>query len=153
MERFNSGITDIFKMEIDDQAKSNFIEISRWTKFIAVVFFVMFGLILLAGIILAILIPTLSSQPQFAAMGSYGPVLIIICTLALIAVYFYPTYALLKFSGNVKAGLNTGDKELFNSSIRHLKGMFKYMGILMIIILILYGVEIIFGLLVAMGNH
>ena len=149
MERFNTGITDIFKMEIDDQAKSNFIETARWAKFIAIVLFVIFGIFLLAGILLAVLLPSLGTSQQFASLGALGPVFIIFIVLILVGVYFYPTYALLKFSNNIREGLNTGNKEQFNTAIRHLKGMFKYMGIMMIVLLAIYGIEIVVGVVAA----
>ena len=142
MERFNSGITDIFKMEIDDYSKSNFIEMSRWTKFLAVVFFTISSIAVVAGVFLSFLAPRLNNASQITSAGTPGPAIIITSILVGIATNFFPAYSLLKYSSNVRSALKTGNKDQFNAAIRHLKNMFKYVGILMIIMLLVYGIGI-----------
>ena len=144
----NEG-NDIFRLEIDEEAKSNLLEMSRWTKFLSIIGFIFIGLIIVAGILFGVMISTLYSNMGsnlFAGMGTTG---IIILYVVIGAIYFYPTYALLKYSTNMKAALNTADKARFNTAIYHLKNVFKYIGILLIIILVLYGVVIIFALIAA----
>jgi len=43
--------------------------------------------------------------------------------------------------------VKTNDKGRFNEAITYLKGMFKYWGIFMLILLGLYGVIMIFGII------
>jgi hypothetical protein len=66
--------------------------------------------------------------------------------LVAIAIYFYPIYALMRYSGAMKIAMNTNSKEHFNTSITYLKNAFKYMGILMIILLCLYGIMFVIGI-------
>jgi Family of unknown function (DUF5362) len=155
---FNREESDIFKLEIDPQAKRSFLEMARWTKFLAVLGFVFLSLMLTMGIFFAVFLRTFAEnyggmQAQaIANMGAAGPIAVVAIFLIVIGVYFYPTYALFKYSQCIKVALNTDNKEQFNLAIKYLKNMFKYMGILMIAFLVLYGFQIAAGALSAAGK-
>ena len=158
MERFNIGKQEIFKLEIDQDAKTSFLEMARWTKFLAILGFVVLGLIMSIGIIFSIYLPTFAesmggpSATAISSLGAAGPLLVIAFFLVFAAVEIYPIYALFKFSSSIKKALNTDSKEQFNSAIRHLKHMFKYFGILAIIVLALYGIQICLAILGSVGK-
>jgi len=153
MERFNIGQQDIFKLEIDENAKTTFLEMARWTKFLAVLGFVALGLFLTLGIIISIFLPIFAesmggpSATAIASLGMAGPVFVIIFFLIFIGIEVYPIYALMKYSSGIKKALTTENKEQFNRAIKHLKNMFKYFGILAIIMLVCWGIDIIFSIL------
>ena len=146
MEPFYSGNSDIFKLEIDAQAKSSFLEMARWTKFLAILGFVLMGLTLLAGIAMAFLLTRFGESSggasSLSGLGAAGPVYIIAAFVFGVSIYFYPTYALLRYSTCISRALNTDNKVLFNTAIKYLKNSFKYIGILTIILLVLYGLAL-----------
>ena len=146
MENYNHNKPDIFTLEVDEYGKATFLEMTRWTKFLAILGFVMIGLMLLFGVGMAMMASTFS-QMSTNPMGNIGGVGIFIVVLFAIGVYFYPIYALLKYSSGMKLAMQTNSKEQFNSAIMYLKNMFKYIGILMIIFLCLYAVLIVFAIL------
>lgn len=157
MDYFSKGQSDIFKLEIDENAKGNFLEMSRWTKFLAILGFVMLGIALVLGIFLALFISAFAelggpSSQALASLGAAAPIFIIVMVLIIVGIYIYPTYALLKYSNCIKAALTTDNKEMFNRAIRYLKYMFKYMGILMIVVLAIYGLEILFAIIKVAGR-
>ena len=156
MEPFNRGNSDIFKLEVDAAAKSNFLEMARWTKFLAILGFVFLGLMLAAGIFFGLNMSDISSayggNATIAGATGVVQVLIIVLFVIIVAVYIYPTYALLKYSSCIKTAIAAENKEQFNLAIKYLKNMFKYIGILMIICLVLYGLEIIFVIIAAMNR-
>jgi hypothetical protein len=80
-------------------------------------------------------------------LGAFGTAGTILYVLLIVAIEFYPIYALLKFSNQIKPALHTSNQEQFNSALGHLKGMFKYIGIIAIIILSLYAIGIIFAII------
>jgi hypothetical protein len=63
--------------------------------------------------------------------------------------YFYPIWALFKFSALSKQSIATQNQHLFNEGLRYLKNMFKYMGIVTIIGFVLVGLLIVFSALSA----
>jgi hypothetical protein len=67
--------------------------------------------------------------------------------ILVVCLYFYPVFALLKFSNLIKPAVQAANKEQFNNAFRYLKNMFKYIGILTIIFLSFYGIAIIFAVI------
>jgi len=156
MEKYNSGLSDIFKLEVDGDAKNNFLEMARWTKFLAILGFVVLSLALVAGILLSVFINVFAqaygSTSPLANMGAAGPIIIMSLFIAVIGIYIYPTYALLKYSSCIKSAILTENKEQFNKAIKYLKGMFKYIGILMVICLAIYGLEVVIAIISVIGR-
>jgi hypothetical protein len=150
MDYFNQNKPEIFTLEVDESTKSTLLEMSRWTKFLAILGFVMLGLMILAGIILGIVMTQYTAMA--AAIPGIGSSAILLIYVVLAALYFYPTFALYKYSTGMKAALNNNDKPGFNKALVYLKNMFKYIGIIMIVILCLYGLIIIFGVITTIGK-
>jgi hypothetical protein len=151
MERFNSGQSDIFKLEIDTTAKNSFLEMARWTKFLAILGYVMMSIVLALGIFMSFFITSFyeayGGTSPLASLGAAGPIIVMLFFIVIIAIYIYPTYALMRYSNYIKSALTTDNKDQFNDAIRYLKNMFKYIGVLMIIVLALYGIEVIIGII------
>lgn len=149
MEQFDRK-ADIFSMEIDESVKATFLEMTRWTKFMSIVGFIVVSLMVLGGIIFGLIASNLSIYNNM--LGGYASVVIIAYVVIAAAINFYPIYALLKYSTGMKTAMLSNDKNKFNESVAYLKNMFKYIGILMIIVLALYGLLIIIGILGAFGR-
>lgn len=151
MELMNENESNLFRMEIDEPIKSNMLEMARWTKFLAIVGFVFMGLMLFLGLLVGTLAGSLMSN-YFGGLGGVGAIGIIFVFVIIISLYFYPTLALFKYSKLIRQALITNNKELFYMAMNWLKNMFKYMGILMIIVLSLYGIQLIFALIIGISR-
>lgn len=151
MEQFDRGHSDIFSMEVDDVAKSSFLEMARWTKFLAILGFIFLGLMLIGCVFFGVAV---SNMPIYGSMlgGSNATGIMIVYFVIIAGINFYPIYALLKYSTSIRTALAANDKTKFNEAIGYLKSMFKYIGILMIIILAIYGLIFIIALLAALGR-
>ena len=154
MENYNRGESDIFRMEIDEYTKVTFLEMVRWTKFLAIIGFIFLGLMMFAFIAMAI---AFTAFPNMAGMGGYGPALagagaigIVFMALIILGISYYPIYGLYKYSTLMKKAMTTNNKEFLHKAIVYLKNVFKYHGILMIIVLGFYGLAIFTGLLGAL---
>jgi hypothetical protein len=134
---------------INETAKYNLLEAARWGKFLAVVGFVTMGLMIGAGLFMGAFMATIS-----AAQGGYplSPAFFAVFYVILAAIYFYPVYALLKFSNLTKRALQGNDHDIFAQATGHLKGMLKYMGIWTIVIICIYALVIIFALTVGLAS-
>jgi len=148
MDSFNPLKSDIFTLELDETTKATFKEMIRWTKFLAIVGFIALGLIVAAGFFLAMTMSTLNTVYS-SQLGSLGGTAVIMIYVLIAGIYFYPTYALYKYSTGMKNALAHNDKTKFNAALIHLKNVFKYMGVLMIIGLCIYGLVIIIAIIVA----
>ncbi len=81
------------------------------------------------------------SSTALDGMGTMMAVIYII----LAAIYFFPCLFLLRFSNKMKAALQTDDQALLTGSFQNLKIMFRFVGILTIIIIAFYLLAFIAG--------
>ncbi len=133
------------EMIIDETGKAHFLEMAKWTKFLAIMGFVLIGIMILAGIFMGSAFARISGSAAVGAISGIGFTLIYII---LAGIYFYPTYALYKFSTLIKPAVAHSDTALFNEAISYKKNLFKYMGILMIIVLAMYALIFMFAIMV-----
>lgn len=134
-----SNKEEIFTFGIDDTAKAYLLQTARWTKFLAIIGFISIGLMLAAGfsVYYAYSNATTELGPFAASPGR------IVLAYALVGIiYFYPVLELIRFSIRVKSSVNTNNQQLFNTAMRHQRNMFRYLGVLTIVLLVVYGILI-----------
>jgi hypothetical protein len=131
--------SDIFGMEVTERAKSIFLNMARWTKFLAIMGFIFIGLMLLmfsVGLFTNFSDRGFSSNPVLSSIGVGGSM---IFAVLLLGIYFYPTYTLYMYSIKIKRAVLSSDKDQFETALNFLKNTFQYLAILLIIVLIMYG--------------
>ena len=131
----------LFGLNIDQMIRSHLTETARWTKFLAIVGFIMCGLILIGGIFFATRINTLSNQygyyrntPGPGGMGALGIVIYVLIAV----VCFFPPLFLFRFSDKMKTALAANNQVDLTTSFQNLKVYFRYIGVLTIIALAFY---------------
>jgi len=131
---------------LSDAARRFILETAKWAKFLAIVGFVMLGLAVIAVIFMLIAGAALvSSFPGGgAAVGGLG--FMALLYIAMIALYFFPTFYLYKFATKMKTGILNSDNSNIDSGFENLKSTFKFMGILMIVVLSFYALAILLAL-------
>jgi hypothetical protein len=145
--------TSLFGLNIDPAGKSHLAEAARWARFLSIVGFVIIGLIVLIGIFAGSIMGSLASsmggndlgnaRMTSGIMGSFF-FIIYICIAAL---YFFPCLFLYRFAAKMKIALAANDQETLNVSFQNLKKLFRFLGILTIIVLSFYAIILVFGLL------
>ena len=142
MEQSNN----LFELQIDHQGSSYLREVAKWSKFLAICGFVLTGLILLVMAFAGSAMTTAFSSTYGsagAASGVFGMVILVIVLL----VYFFPCLYLYRFATKMQVALRNNDQETLNTSFSNLKSCFKFVGILMIILLSFYALIFLIGLL------
>lgn len=136
----NKQEPSIFQLGIDETSKAYLLESSRWGRFLAILSFIGLGLLIIVGIVTGMV---MSQTTAGTVTAISGPVFTFLYLL-IAAIYFYPVWGLYKFSKLIKSSLNTSNQEQFNEALRYQKNVFKFMGIVAIISLVLYGIALIF---------
>jgi len=142
----------LFGLGIDPATRNHLSEAARWAKFLAIVGFVICGLIVIGGLFFASLMSSMSSgfsrsNYEYEAMTS-GITTFMSALYILVAVlYFIPCLFLYKFGNMMKPALASNDQEMLNSSLQNLKKMFRFVGILTIIVLVFFAIGILFTLI------
>jgi hypothetical protein len=131
-------------VEINSTVKEFIKEISKWTKFFAILGFICQGLLALVGLIFAVGGSFIPNLPGAAGVA------IGILYIGLSFLYYFPCVYLLKFSNYSKAFLTSNSSNDFSMAFQYLKSHYKFVGIATIVILALYIfimiIALIFGL-------
>ncbi len=119
-------------------------EISKWSKFLAVVGFIMAALIILIGIAFVLFGSTITAElpTPFVFTGMIGVIYV-----AMGLLYYFPAKYLYDFSTYARQALSIQNQEALVYAFAKLKSFYKFWGILMIVVLATYGVAIVFGVL------
>ncbi|HMF73744.1 MAG TPA: DUF5362 family protein [Flavitalea sp.] len=135
MEQSNN----LFELQIDHRGSSFLRETAKWSRFLSIIGFVMMGLMLL---VLGFAGTTMSTMLESGGYGrsAGGGFAQFILLAAFLLIYFFPCLYLYKFATKMQLALRNNDQETLNSSFENMKSCFKFMGILMIVILAIYAV-------------
>lgn len=134
--------TSLFGLSIDPESRAHLSESARWSKFLAIVGFIMCGLLVVFGIFAARFLANFSKQfggelggPDMAS-GMTGVLTVTYIIAALII--FFPYLFLYRHSVYMKKALAANDQQMLNKSFQNQKIMYRYLGILTIIGLAFY---------------
>jgi hypothetical protein len=142
-------VSDTFLLQVDSGNTSYLKEAARWAKFLAVVGFSLCAIILLVGFFFGSIFSSSFSElsAQTGASSNMESIIVIIYVVIIVILYFFPLLYLYNFSSKMQTALRNNDQISLNTSFKNLKSCFKYMGILTIIVLCVYGLGIIFAML------
>jgi hypothetical protein len=109
----------------------------KWARLLGIIYALV---MLLLVLIIVVGFSVLSSF--FGAKTGMPPGLMlgvgIVYIVFLGAIVFYPILALISFGGKIKSAIATDSQEDFNAGLRHLSGLFKFLGIALLIIVSIY---------------
>lgn len=126
-------------LEVTDQIKDFLLETAKWAKLLAIVGFVSLGLMVLMGLFMGTIMGSLAAMsPEAAAMSGMTGGLGLIFYILIAILYFFPIKYLYDFSTKVKKAIQITDQNLFTEAMMKLKSHYKFIGILMLIMIILY---------------
>lgn len=128
---------------LNEETKSDILKASRWAQFISIVGYVGVAIIFIGGLF------TLLASFFYANLMQTGDELkYIIPSLAGIYIvlgllYFFPVHFLYKMSSNLKKGILQNSQETINLGFKNMSNLFKYTGIMTIVILSLYALLVV----------
>lgn len=123
---------DNFELHLNESSKSFLRETAKWANFLAIVGYVFLGLIVIMALFMGTALASLS------AAGGIGGGVITIIYLAIAALYFFPIYFLQRFAANMKNAFDHNDNEALTEGFNFLKKHYKFIGILMIVMISFY---------------
>lgn len=124
-------------------------EVRKWANFVAIVMFVMIGMMVLAGFFMGFAMSAISSMAVDSPMpfpGSFFTVFYIIMAV----IYFFPVYYLHRFAKHLGTALSLGNTEELTQSFHFLSKHYTFIGILTIVGLIIMGLAFLFAILASL---
>lgn len=129
MESLDSMLRD--NESFTDESRSYLAEAAKWGTFLAIMGYIGLGLMVLMGVGIMAGGAAQSFGGLDVDMGAFGLIYIAIAGL-----YFFPVYYLHQFSLKIK-------QASYTTGFQNLKSLFKFMGILCIVMLSIYAVVIV----------
>jgi hypothetical protein len=149
MDQNQNQQQSIFGLNVDPAISAHLSEAARWGRFLAIVGFIFCGLIIIIGLVALASVGSL--EREFGGRGSgFGSGLgagLFVVYILIAVIYFFPCLFLLRFSNAMKIAIAANDQVQLTESFKNLKVMFRYVGILTIIILCFYALALIVGVL------
>jgi len=138
------------EMTITNQAREFLRETAKWAKFLAIMGFIGLIFMVMAGFMMGALMSTsfgdLMETPGLPRW--FLPFFYIIFA----AIYAAPLYYLYQFSNKAKIALEANDNNLLTEALGFLKSHYKYIGIMMIVIMAVYALIIIVAIIAAIAG-
>jgi len=154
----NEGIIDQNlsnnQLVITAEIKNYLKETAKWGKFIAIVGFVMMALVVIAGVMMSFFMGSMmgdisdGSGLEGVIGGAVGFMYVIIALF-----YIFPLLYLYRFSTKMKIALAQDDQQYLYESFQNLKSLYKFMGILMAVLIGFYLLVIVFGVIGAVTSN
>lgn len=137
------------ELQLTEVIKSNLVEAAKWAKFIAIIGFIGIGFMIIVGLFFGTIMGMISrlEGAETAALPSFFGAIIAVVYILLALLYFFPVKYLYDFSSKVKRAIEIIDQDLFSEAILKLKSHYKYIGILMIVMICLYILGIIISII------
>ena len=135
-------------LNLNDEAKSYLKEAGKWANFLSIVGFIICGLLFITAFFVGTIFSMLSSISSIysqvpAAAGIFLSVIIILVDL----LYFFFALYLNQFAAKVKRGIVFTDGSQLTQGLGKLKSFFKLWGIVTIVVLCFYALEMVFVVL------
>lgn len=132
---------------LTDVSISMIAEIAKWAKFLAIIGFVGIGLMVVLSFSIGTIFSLLNEFQQASPFPFPGFLFGFIYFIIAI-IYFFPVLYLYRFSIHAKEALKITDNGLLEKALINLKAHYRYIGIVMIVVLAIYALALVIGIFV-----
>jgi hypothetical protein len=140
----NSTLTDAPSEmpQLSAEAVTYLLKAAKWGKFMAILGFIVTGLLVVAAILMSFVLNTLSDEMVPLDMP-FSSMVFSFIYIIIAGIYVIPVIFLNSFSNNAIKAVNLSSAENMTASIRNLKNLFVFIGISTVVILSLYTIVLI----------
>jgi hypothetical protein len=133
-------------LNLSDQAIFFLADARKWARFLAIIGFIVIGLLIILAIIMALMFDALmQSIPNYPISGSAFALIYIVEAVIL----YFPVQYLNKFSIHSNRAILSGEETSLTEAFRYLRAHYRFVGIVTIIFLALGALSMIVGFFAA----
>lgn len=147
-QTIDSGMNQ--EMGLTNAARGHLMETAKWAKFLAIVGFIMIGILVIVAFSLGGIMSSIPEFSEVPGMADMGGAFITVMYLFIALLYFFPTLYLYRFATKTQTALAGSNAEGLGSGLENLKSTFKFMGIIMAIFIGLYALIFLFAIIAAL---
>lgn len=142
-----NSVFDNFELRLNEISKKYLRETAKWAFMLSIIGFILVGLFVLFAVLIFVMSSALNSasnpfQQQGLPIGVAAFIYIIMAAL-----YFFPVLYLYKFSRKMKVALLEKNTEELTAAFSNLKSFFKFLGVMMLIIIGIYVLVFVFAII------
>lgn len=131
---------------ITEDIRSYIYDTAKWTKFLSVIGFVFCAMTAMAAFSASAFISALAAMDPANPLVKIGSETLTVGYLLMALILFYPSFLLFKYSTAAKTGVLYADQEQLNEAMSKMKSLFKFWGIVTIVVIALYMIAIFLGI-------
>lgn len=128
--------------QLTDLSASYILTAAKWGKFLAILGFIITGLIVVASVAMSIVLNSLQTE-MIPINLPFAPIVFSVLYIIFAAIYVIPVIFLNTFCNNAIKAVQQSNTENLTISFRNLKNLFVFIGIATIILLCLYTITIL----------
>jgi hypothetical protein len=128
--------------QLNSESVGFLLKAAKWGKFLAILGFIVTGLILIAGILMSFVLNMVQDEMVPLNMP-FPPKVLSIIYVIIAGIYIIPVIYLNSFCNNAIKAVTISSTEHLTKSIRNLRNLFVFFGISTIIILTIYTIVLI----------
>ncbi len=128
--------------QLTAESISYLLKAAKWGKFLAILGFIVCGLLIAGGIMMSFVLNIVSDEMVPLNMP-FPPVILSVIYILIAGIYLIPVIFLNSFSNNAIKAANLPSTENMTTSIKNLKNLFVFVGVSTVVILALYTIILI----------
>lgn len=122
------------KLELNQASIGHLNAIRKWTMFFSVIGFIFLGMMIIFSFTAGAFLSIFDATPG----QTISKWLIFVLIFAIIIIYFFPTFFLLRFSTHARTAVKTLSNAELTIALKYLRRFYVYLGILLIVGLCFY---------------
>lgn len=137
---------------VTEEIRSYIYETAKWTKFLSIVGLVFAVFLALMAFSANAIIDALVVATPGNPLAQMGTAFLTVYFLSISLMLFYPSFLLFKYSNAATTAVLYADQENFTVAMKKMKSVFKFWGIIAIIVLSLYILSILLAIVAKIGG-
>jgi hypothetical protein len=139
------------QLVVTEEIRRYIYETARWTKFLSIVGLVFSLLIALMAFSATAIIEGLSMVTPANPLVQLGTTFLTVYFLCISLMIFYPSFLLFKYANAANTAVLYADQENFTIAMEKMKSVFKFWGIIVIIMLALNALSFVLAIIAKLG--
>ena len=142
---------NLFELQLDQPSTAYLGEAAKWAKFLAIMGFIFCGIMIVIALFAGSIIGAAMSATGGGMSSMFGTGFFTIFYILFAAVYFLPCLYLFRFASQMQDAIRDHEQNKLQGSFKNLKSLFRFVGILTIIILAFYILMVLGVMIVGVG--
>ena len=140
------------QLVVTEEIRSYIYETAKWTRFLAIVGLVFAAFMALMAFSAGGIIEGLAAAAPGNPLVQLGTTFLTVYFLCISLMLFYPSFLLFKYANAANAAVLYADQESFTIAMKNMKSVFKFWGIIAIVVLVLNVLSILFAVVAKIGG-